>query len=282
MTEHNSTASEARDRRRSIVRQREYRAVAFLLTIGLIGWIAQSAVNYYSVHDSTSAHPLVDYLFSREMAVSIVGVICFLGYGIYVSRMVAEMKRTEEEREQLIRELAEAKAYLYHEATHDKLTGLWNRAAILDTLQRELARATRENTSVGLILADVDHFKQINDENGHLAGDAVLQAVAERILASVRAYDAAGRYGGEEFIMVLPGCDKERVMGIAERLRSEFSDRPTRTGAGDFSVTMSFGAVSVNGSADPTSESLIRAADEALYHAKRTGRNRVVYGAEAW
>ena len=157
-------------------------------------------------------------------------------------------------------------------ATHDSLTGLWNRAGILDILKRELVRARREGTPVGVLMADLDHFKKINDTYGHLAGDAVLREVAQRLQAGVREYDAVGRYGGEEFLIVLPAC-QEIPVKHAERLRTLVSAEPIYTDDGAISITMSLGvAASRSDLFQP--EALLRAADAALYRAKRAGRNR--------
>ncbi len=162
------------------------------------------------------------------------------------------------------------------QATHDALTTLWNRAAILERLSSELARSSREGTPVGVIIADIDHFKHINDEHGHLCGDEVLREVARALAALVRPYDVVGRYGGEEFVAVLPGCNTDQATEIAERLRNRFSTNPVRTLQGSLRVTLSFGVASTTDEkkhrdVDP----VIQAADEALYEAKRKGRNRV-------
>lgn len=175
-------------------------------------------------------------------------------------------------------DLLEALKASEFQASHDSLTSLWNRAAALDTLHRELARSKREGSSVGVIIADVDHFKQINDAHGHLAGDAALREVARRMIASTRPYDSVGRYGGEEFIVVLPGTNLHSSGLIAERLRASFSDNPLKTDEGAFRVTISLGVAAFDTSSDWDVDSLIRAADAALYKAKNRGRNRV----EVW
>jgi len=172
-------------------------------------------------------------------------------------------------------ELVAAREALREQATHDSLTKSWNRMAILEILGRELAKAEREAGAVGLIMADLDHFKQINDTCGHVAGDAVLREAARRMQASVRAYDAVGRYGGEEFLIVVPSATGPTAVHLAERLRSALNREPVRLTDRALSLTISLGAtVSVPGLAC-TPEALIRAADEALYRAKASGRNRV-------
>ena len=173
--------------------------------------------------------------------------------------------------------LLAAREVLQFKATHDQLTGLWNRGAILDTLHRELARSRRESGSVGVLLADLDHFKSINDDHGHLAGDQVLRETARRLTSSVRIYDAVGRYGGEEFLIVVPGCNALTARTKAEQLRAAIGSRPVKTTEGAIPVTASIGAVAASGEVDANAnaDALLRAADAALYRAKAAGRNRV-------
>ena len=159
------------------------------------------------------------------------------------------------------------------QATHDSLTGLWNRRATMDALTRELARAGREDRTVGLMLADLDHFKQINDTYGHLAGDRVLQMVATRLKSALRTYDTIGRYGGEEFLIISPGCDQEAILRRGEHLRASIACEPVVTPEGSISVSLSLGAAVSNGAIPQ--DQMIKSADEALYRAKRAGRNRV-------
>jgi diguanylate cyclase (GGDEF)-like protein len=171
-------------------------------------------------------------------------------------------------------ELVAARETLREQATHDSLTRLWNRSSILDILKREMAKAERETASVGLIMVDLDHFKQINDTHGHMAGDEVLREAARRMQASLRSYDAVGRYGGEEFLIVSPGSSQVSAIHLAERLRSAIHREPLRVGEKSLTFSISLGVAAVQGVAT-TPEVLIRAADEALYRAKELGRNRV-------
>ncbi len=256
-------------------RQREYRAIGLLLVLGMLVWIVQSIVNYIDSHDGVSFESIIDYLTSPGLIISLVGIVCFLGYGIYVSRMMMEVKRSEELRENLISFLTHAQEALHHQATHDDLTGLWNRATILESFEHELARVRRENTAMSVIIGDVDHFKLINDQYGHLAGDAVLREIAQRLKSYMRTYDSVGRYGGEEFLMVFPGCNAEKAVQIAERLATELGCKPIQTSEGTFNITMSFGVASVDGRREQDIDSIIRLADQALYNAKKSGRNRV-------
>ena len=172
-------------------------------------------------------------------------------------------------------ELLAAKEALREQATRDALTSLWNRPAILDALTRNLARAERERTPVAVALLDLDHFKLINDTHGHLAGDAVLREASRRIRSVIRGYDAAGRYGGEEFLVVLPGCDENRALSHAEPIRECLAANPVRFGHIEIEVTASLGVTAVEDARDVRPDDLIHAADDALYDAKRGGRNRV-------
>jgi two-component system, cell cycle response regulator len=163
-------------------------------------------------------------------------------------------------------------------ATRDSLTGLWNRAAILDFLANELARAARQKSAVGLILLDVDHFKQVNDTYGHLVGDEVLRNVSQALRTSTRLYDAVGRYGGEEFLVVLPGCDETNTVSHAERLRAAVSRVEINTPTGNVSVNVSLGVTIFDPQLNDDSTELIAKADAGLYLAKQNGRNRVEVG----
>ena len=173
-------------------------------------------------------------------------------------------------------ELIMAGERLRFQATHDTLTGLWNRAAIFDNLHRELERSARMGHPVGVAMADIDHFKEINDTYGHQIGDVVLHEVAQRIASAVRVYDTVGRYGGEEFLVVLPGIETADITALAERLRASVGDSPISTPAGMVSVTISIGGTGVDGQLSaPSGEAILHDADAALYEAKREGRNCV-------
>jgi diguanylate cyclase (GGDEF)-like protein len=160
-------------------------------------------------------------------------------------------------------------------ATHDFLTNLLSRSEILSSLERELVRTQREGRPAGVIMADVDGFKQINDTLGHPAGDAVLAEVARRLRSDLRLYDVAGRYGGEEFILVLPGCDLQTAARRADEIRRIVAREPIATPAGSISATVSMGVTVTNADPDATLETLLQSADAALYRAKKAGRNRV-------
>ncbi len=161
------------------------------------------------------------------------------------------------------------------QATHDALTGAWNHGAIIDMLQRELFRAEREGTSTGTILVDLDYFKRVNDTYGHLIGDAVLQEAAQRMTCVLRRSDSLGRYGGEEFLVVLPGCEAADALALGERLRQCIACAPAATSMGEVSVTISLGVTTTGKGETMGVAAILQRADEALYRAKREGRNRV-------
>jgi len=173
----------------------------------------------------------------------------------------------------LQQKLVSANTALQFVASHDFLTGAWNRSEIVAFMQRELARARRDATPVGIVLVDVDHFKKVNDGLGHETGDVVLKEVTERLTCSLREYDGVGRYGGEEFLLVIPGCDLATTVRRANQIRELVSGKPIITSHGAVTVTVSMGATTAQGSTN--SELLLRDADSALYQAKRNGRNRV-------
>jgi two-component system cell cycle response regulator len=172
-------------------------------------------------------------------------------------------------------DLLAAQEALHLRATHDGLTGLPNRAAVLEALDREISRQLRENRPFGIILADIDHFKNVNDTYGHLSGDEVLRTVAKRLRESLRPYDCVGRYGGEEFLIVAPSSDARGTMTLAERIRKQIESQPivAQTG-GTIRVTMSLGIAVSSPSPSVDIKTLLQLADDALYRAKANGRNR--------
>jgi two-component system cell cycle response regulator len=172
-------------------------------------------------------------------------------------------------------EIIEAREALRIQATHDALTGVWNRRAILEMLGTELARSRRDELPVAAAMADLDHFKRINDTYGHVVGDAVLGEAVSRMRGLLRPYDAIGRYGGEEFLVILPGCTSQDAFRLAERLRLGISQEPIVIPGGTIEVTISLGVATTDTVAIVDATALIQAADTALYHAKAWGRNRV-------
>jgi diguanylate cyclase (GGDEF)-like protein len=173
---------------------------------------------------------------------------------------------------ELQQQLLLAQEQLRVEATHDSLTGLWNRGAILEILQREIARSIRQKTPIAAMMADLDLFKTINENYGYLAGDVVLREAARRMLSSVRAYDAIGRYGGDEFLIVTD-VRESAAHRQAERLRVCIGTELFDILDTAVSMTSSLG-VAVSSEAK-SADQLVKAADDALFRAKRAGRNRV-------
>lgn len=166
-----------------------------------------------------------------------------------------------------------AQQTLRHQATHDSLTGLWNRAMVVEQLERELVRARREGQSLAVVLADVDHFKSVNDTHGHAVGDAVLREIAARLVGVPRRYDFVGRYGGEEFLLLLPGCALPEAMLVADRVRRAVEEDPIIMKTMELPLTVSLGVACTSCHWDE-SDVLLQQADEALYRAKAMGRNR--------
>jgi two-component system, cell cycle response regulator len=171
--------------------------------------------------------------------------------------------------------LVEAREEMRFKATHDALTGLWNRGVITELLDRELARAHRERKCTALLLCDIDHFKNVNDTYGHPVGDEVLREVARRLLASVRSYDFVGRYGGEEFLVVLNNCEPTTALRRAEHMRAGIADREVVTDGGPIGLTMSIGVLRTVDWGQLRAEGYLIEVDAALYAAKAAGRNCV-------
>lgn len=163
-------------------------------------------------------------------------------------------------------------------ARTDYLTGLLNRRAFMERMEGEISRAERENRGLGIVIADIDHFKEVNDCYGHQAGDQVLQEVARCLQRACRRYDFIGRYGGEEFIVGLPGADEDKTRLTAERIRTTI--RQCRTilpeRRGEVAVTVSLGVVALSPGQASSADELISVADTALYAAKNNGRDRVM------
>lgn len=161
-------------------------------------------------------------------------------------------------------------------ASRDWLTGLLNRRCFIERLETEISRAEREGTDLSLVIADIDHFKKVNDTWGHQAGDLVLREFASRLTSLCRPYDFAGRYGGEEFTVCLPRTTKDQATAVADRIRNGIEAlRVPLAGGPCVSVTASFGIASLADVGRGDVDALIREADEALYRAKAAGRNRV-------
>jgi diguanylate cyclase (GGDEF)-like protein/PAS domain S-box-containing protein len=191
------------------------------------------------------------------------------GEPLLVTVIMDITERTRAERE--LQRLHEA---LREQSIHDALTGLYNRRYLDDSLARELVRAERAAAPISVILGDLDHFKQVNDTRGHLAGDEVLRAFGELIRRHARGSDICCRYGGEEVLLVLPGMSERDAVDRAELLRSAIAAAPVEHDGTPISVTASFGVAGFPHDGR-TADEVIAAADAALYTAKAAGRNRV-------
>lgn len=191
------------------------------------------------------------------------GTVGIIGIG----RNITGLKETETE-------LLQARENLHFRATHDGLTSLLNREAILEMLEREMARGARENHPAAVLLADLDHFKQVNDRFGHPVGDEVLRETGRRFQRAVRSYDLVGRYGGEEFLILLGGCPGEEALPRAEQLRQAMEAEPVMTTRGPVRLTISMGVLPAREWGYPSAEEVLREVDIALYAAKAGGRNR--------
>jgi len=210
-------------------------------------------------------YPMMVLFMSLRIArerLGMAAVVVFLSFVCSSARLLVTQTR-----------LVRLKDALRREASRDGLTSLWNRKAILEILDRELLRAERDQQPVGVIMIDVDHFKAINDSRGHAAGDAALRIIASGIASMVRPYDAVGRYGGEEFLIVAPGCRLAEAVELAERVRGHVAGCSIMVGGSRVSVSLSLGVATGKAAAD--CEKVLHAADAAMYQAKNAGRNRV-------
>ncbi|UCD32881.1 MAG: diguanylate cyclase [Desulfobacterales bacterium] len=172
-------------------------------------------------------------------------------------------------------ELQKAYEELEYQAMHDSLTGLPNRTAVLKDFERELSRIQRTKEPLSIIMADLDYFKRINDTFGHQTGDDVLVETAKRMLVCVRPYDTVGRLGGEEFLIVLPGCDTASGINVAKRICASIRDKDMEIDNKKISITISLGVSTTAPNKTLDQDSMISTADKALYRAKREGRNTI-------
>jgi diguanylate cyclase (GGDEF)-like protein len=212
-------------------------------------------------------HPPVVHLSSAwQMAIYIINIVVNssgLAYSTYYYLRVAE----------------EADRKLKYHATHDFLTGIFNRNEITTIMEKECARALRHGGTLSVIICDIDHFKRVNDTYGHIEGDRVIREAAGIMLSCLRNSDYLGRFGGEEFIILLPGIRARDASLIAERIRATIEHARIMTAKGVVSITMSMGIASSEHLRKPNADQILNAADEALYTAKHDGRNRaMVYG----
>ncbi|SFR64240.1 diguanylate cyclase (GGDEF) domain-containing protein [Marinobacter daqiaonensis] len=242
------------------------------LTAGIVAGAAFTGMRF---------EPATHWL-TTVMAVSSISMYLLLvGYVSYSRNLVLHearerQRRIESQLKQQIEENRLLQERLHEQANRDPLTGLYNRRYLDDSLQREIDRCRRQQEPVGLLLIDIDHFKAINDEHGHASGDAVITQLATLLGSMSRASDIVCRFGGEEFLVVLPGTGREPAMERAEEYRQLFANTPVITEAGAITATLSVGVACWIEPMSP--DELIREADKALYRAKNEGRNRVIFG----
>jgi diguanylate cyclase (GGDEF)-like protein/PAS domain S-box-containing protein len=194
-----------------------------------------------------------------------------------VWRDITERKQAEAKLRLAKEELEQLNEHLEHQATHDPLTGVFNRRAILDALSREISLERRQGQGLAIGIGDIDYFKSVNDTHGHPVGDEVLRGFVLLLKSNLRPYDFLGRFGGEEFLVITPGIKENDVRLVYDRLRAAIANNPIPTKSGELSITLSLGVAPVRG--NETMEELLAAADSALYRAKSEGRNRVCLAA---
>ncbi len=193
----------------------------------------------------------------------------------HTEQLESRMQAQQLELQIALDELAEKNRLLEQQNMLDSLSGIFNRACFDKRLNNELKRSRREQTSLGLVFVDIDHFKKINDTHGHLAGDAAIQQIASVLATSLkRSSDAVFRYGGEEFALLLPGTSLAGCVELAEHARLKISSTPLQIGSLSLNVTLSAGCYAAVADANSSSNEYISAADSALYQAKHQGRNR--------
>jgi diguanylate cyclase (GGDEF)-like protein len=206
-----------------------------------------------------------------------VTILIFAGIRLYAYHLVQRSQELEQLVRERTEELEKSRELLRIQATHDGLTGMLNREAILKVLVEEIERGRRMARAFALALIDLDHFKWINDSRGHLAGDEALRVFSAAMANAIRPYDHIGRYGGEEFLIVLPDLPPDAAIQRLRTLHTTISDLPVGTAESAFNITCSVGAVTVIPTVEPMStEPLLAIADQALYEAKAAGRNRIV------
>lgn len=183
--------------------------------------------------------------------------------------------RTGERILELEDRLVEARESMRFQATHDRLTSLWNRGVIVELVTRDVLRSRREGSCTAVMMCDIDHFKSVNDQLGHAGGDDVLREVSRRLQISGRSYDLVGRYGGEEFLVALNRCDPGSAVSRAENLRGVIGNRPFVVPGKGVTVTISVGLALSNEFGNCSVDEILNHAEMALYAAKAAGRNYV-------
>lgn len=242
-----------------------------------VGALATIMVGGFRFEPATGWAPTLLSMFTALTYVTLVSYSAYIRT-VKLSQTRARLQQSEQELKRQLDEINSLQARLQEQATRDALTGLYNRRYCDETLERELARCQRSGEELSILMIDLDHFKQINDTYGHQAGDEVLRALAHLLNEQVRASDVACRYGGEEFLVLLPGAALESALQRAEAWRSALASVPIHFGPHKIKATLSIGIAAYPDHAC-TPQTLMRAADMALYRAKVEGRNRTAFTA---
>jgi diguanylate cyclase (GGDEF)-like protein len=254
-----------------------------LLDVMLPGLDGHEVCRWVKLEDSTKGIPVIMLTAKKDISDKVAGLKG--GADDYLPKPYNELelnariyaslrtKALQDELRAKNRELEELLLKVEHMATVDVLTGLYNRRRFHEALANEFERSRRFDTPFSLIMADIDHFKQINDNYGHQIGDSVLREVAEVLINHIRDIDTAARYGGEEFMIILPNTEKASAAVVAERMRIG-AENHTFAGISGSHLTVSFGYTGMPDELITDEATLIRCADHALYAAKQHGRNR--------
>jgi diguanylate cyclase (GGDEF)-like protein len=242
----------------------------WLTRLAFIGLLSVPFMAAFSLEFSSDPEPVRKFRIGLSMiAMVAMGTLLFKIQRVLSGLLEQTLVRVRESND----ELELARQALQHQASHDSMTGLMNRSAITEALERELSRATRSQTRVAVLMIDLDHFKEINDRFGHHAGDVAIIAASTRFQDAIRSHDYLGRYGGEEFLAIIPESEYTVALEIAERVRTELSATPIFWQSNEITLTATIGvALSRNGD---TAQTLLRRADVALYTGKTTSRDTV-------
>jgi diguanylate cyclase (GGDEF)-like protein len=216
----------------------------------------------------------VELVRNFRVVTSLIAIVALGSLLFMVQRILSRrLQQTLVSANDSLEKLATAREALQHQATHDSMTDAMNRSAIVEALDRELGRSSRSETKVAVLMIDLDHFKEINDRFGHHAGDVAIIEACTRMENSVRSHDLVGRYGGEEFLAVIPESDYPIAMQVAERIRKEVSAKPVIWQSNEITITVTIG-VALSRPGD-TSQQLLRRADVALYSGKIISRDTI-------
>lgn len=232
-------------------------AVSFLTVLFFYILESTGLVQFTSGFETTTGDRLIDLL----------GAVVAVSIAIWYSDFLKSRALTD---------LEKTKAQLKYYATIDPLTNTFNRRHFLELSERRIKRTHTSNGHASLLLFDIDHFKKINDEHGHMIGDEILHGIARICMKHLRTDDILGRFGGEEFVILLPETKLKDARNIAERLRLLIANTPIETEIGPINTTISIGVALVEKTNSVTIKQLLSRADRAMYHAKQTGRNRVI------